>query len=570
MSGRVTLGGCGESKVNSMFATTDQVRSNRAAVRHARSGGFTLVEMMVATGLVVLIMSLFAQIFGTAVGTISEQRGMANNDQKARIVSELLRNDLRFMTYKQSGRLGMAAGIVPFVPGDDPAVWDFEAQKGYFYLSENDPEDGSDDVLQFTVELKGRNADDFFYGKAAGLEDAGQNQPVNDGGSTVSPGKSRCAEVSYFLRHGTLYRRVLLLRDPPEQNPAWTEQPVDNGMGEPLYGDGNENYVPAGQSFWSVFDYSASRFYPASGNSHLWFNGKSSLDNSGATSPPTSIALPWYRFGHLNSVGNTNHGQPVEFARIRTAAGHSQYFFGRFTQAETSSPAMQYPGVEGGWGNSLPNRSNVDSGDSEIDDEGNFKAFKVNDKLGDRFGEDVLLTNVEAFDVEVWDPELKIFVQLGRKETTADIDSGNVSAFGDHSGAFTNPAYGPKNADNVIFDTWHPNAEVGGDTDPPMLPLLQSDPQPWAATTYSVGASVSIPSVPSGSWVYKVISGSGTSVDDPNDGTPELNEIVVDNGITWQCVDNRVGLRAIRVTVRYLDPQTQMPRQVTVLHSFAK
>ena len=67
---------------------------------HHHAPGFTLVEMLVATALVALIMVLFAEIFSQAVGTMSAQRALANNDQKARTFSDTLRNELQRLTVR--------------------------------------------------------------------------------------------------------------------------------------------------------------------------------------------------------------------------------------------------------------------------------------------------------------------------------------------------------------------------------------------------------------------------------------------------------------------------------------
>ncbi len=93
--------------------------------------GFTLVEMLVATALVLLIMLLFASIYGAAVGTITEQRGLANVDSKARTIDSLIRRDLEKMTFRQLTTAG-TKGIVPLAPGDevDPRqVFDHEVRR---------------------------------------------------------------------------------------------------------------------------------------------------------------------------------------------------------------------------------------------------------------------------------------------------------------------------------------------------------------------------------------------------------------------------------------------------------
>ena len=66
-----------------------------------RRGGFTLVEMLVSVALVLLIMTLFAQAFGIAAGSIKKQRGLAENDQRARSMVTILLGDLKKRTFRQ-------------------------------------------------------------------------------------------------------------------------------------------------------------------------------------------------------------------------------------------------------------------------------------------------------------------------------------------------------------------------------------------------------------------------------------------------------------------------------------
>src|SRR4029077_12961807 len=62
------------------------------------SAGFTLVEMLVAVAVVVVMMTLFATIFGMATSTMGKQKGLAENDQRVRLVIAMLRNDLNGTT----------------------------------------------------------------------------------------------------------------------------------------------------------------------------------------------------------------------------------------------------------------------------------------------------------------------------------------------------------------------------------------------------------------------------------------------------------------------------------------
>ena len=272
----------------------------------ASRGGFTLIEMLVSSALVTIIMLLFSQVFSLAASSITDQRSLARNAQQARAVSQVLRSDLEFRTYRQAsdarpldansvmGAYNAAVesttpstatferhaaqsafqvdptGIVPLAPGDTVD----KRQAGYFYVSENDPFDDTDDVVQFTIQIddlsKVEEGLETFYGgqseplpfpgggdgvpdlagddssfasaPAAPFDFGGYNagpatnQPDNDDGFGPSATlavpngylpagphvysnnltRSRAAEVAYFLRGSNLYRRTAMLRNGPD------------------------------------------------------------------------------------------------------------------------------------------------------------------------------------------------------------------------------------------------------------------------------------------------------------------------------------------------------------------
>jgi Type II secretory pathway, pseudopilin PulG len=557
------------------------------APRCHRHSGFTLVEMLVATGLVVLIMSLFAQIYSTAITSITQQRGMGNNDQKARILTQILHNDLSRMTYKQAyvGGVATVPGIVPLAPGDagtdgESGVLDQQNQRGYFYFSENDPWNSSDDVLQFTAEVSGDNltVEDLFIGKVATINSPPIDEPATDGVSQDF-GQSRFAEISYFLRNGNLYRRVLLLRDMP--NPSDHEQPRTDETTR-IFGLDNENWP----GFWRDFDFSATRVFDDlnDGNmnslvSSLWFHGKNSLNNTNEDiNYQLPLGLPWNRFGHLNDQRPTaiHHGHPREYLNP-----DEDRFIGRFTHQETSSPGMLYPGNE-----DFASFNRGFSGTYDYDNDG---LTGLTD--GDRMGEDILLTNVESFDVEVWDSheQLMRFVQLGHDERDGD---GNIIGHFAQSSDYQNPNYGPRATGNNIFDTWHPQATFGNMANPPQMPPFRplrvnfdaNDPNnEWKADNdYVIGDRIRHPDLTDGSnysnsWYLEVVrttTGKNPGRSSDPDGAL-LGGIVPgeerqDNELVWRCFENRIGLRAIRITIRYIDQQTRIPRQVTVVHSFVR
>lgn len=135
-----------------------------AAPRRAQAG-FTLVEMMVAVTLVLLMMTMFAQIFQMATGALSKQKGIAENDQRERMLSTILRGDLEKRTFRD---------VFPFAANEDTRQLGHSLSRraGYVEIDEGDPLRDDDDVLCFTaqVNIKLQNRDNTpFTGKATAL-----------------------------------------------------------------------------------------------------------------------------------------------------------------------------------------------------------------------------------------------------------------------------------------------------------------------------------------------------------------------------------------------------------------
>ena len=463
-------------------------------------GGFTLIEMLVATTLVVLMMLLFAQIYAAAIRTLNVQQALARNDQRARSVDQVLRSDLLRGSFRQ---IPGSRGIVPLVNGDVVHT----TQKGYFYLSENDQSNPLDDVLQFTMLVSPdcREHDQTpFYGRCVGVppgpdsEDAYISYPnslvnhpdADDGIPENDVGLSRGAEVSYFVRGGNLYRRVLLLRDPQLGIVQYGNQPVDDLGNFPidfnldgtldvfneLAKTNNPADMPtnADGNFYQRYDYAAYGDAPPPDGTAalvrgagLRFLGVSSLDNYGTEgSPSVSLGMSQYRFGfHQGGLlgTGTGFGQPIEYA--------NGVFFGRMTHAETSSPFCVWPSSSNYYVNgslvaqhvnypnpiTSPGASLVyNTATNQLTADGNLLYGTT------RINEDLLLNNVESFDVEVWDPNLDAFVQLGAGTGAAAF---NESARATYPPTALPPyvpeapSYGPNRAtpdDNWVFDTGHP------------------------------------------------------------------------------------------------------------------
>ena len=127
-----------------MYSVISEHNAHHDQLANRRSG-FTLVEMLISVALVLLMMTLFAQVFELASESITLQQALAENDQQLRTCVTIMRADLRKRSFRD---------VVPFreAQGSAGSLSPYFQRKGYFYISTNDPNSPRDTVLQFTVQ----------------------------------------------------------------------------------------------------------------------------------------------------------------------------------------------------------------------------------------------------------------------------------------------------------------------------------------------------------------------------------------------------------------------------------
>ena len=550
--------------------------------------GFTLVEMLVSTALVMLMMVLFAQIYAAAVGTIREQEGISKNDQKARAISIVLENDLRNRTYReiprqQTARRVSAVGLVPLARNVPVSP----SQAGYFSYAENDHGNDSDDVLALTV-FAGEGERFVGVCPSGGSTTAPNHPDCDDGIPGNSRTASRAAEIVYFLRGGNLYRRVNLLRDP-------LTIPV-NGANVRLPCQPSTLASGNGPLIWTTkppyWDTTSSLAWANANTTYFCVLGIESLSNAaGPANLP--IGLPQNRFGF-----NGNTIPVLEYNNFGGSRGWE--FIGRPTLAETATEDLNRNG----------------SLDAMEDTNGNGK-------LDSRAGEDLLLTNVVAFDIKVWEPQDAEendqpdfanndgfggrWVDIGHSrsggifgianrqnssygmaplEYTEDVNGNgaldpgedlNSNMMLDQDDANGNSIIEPILDLNRVFDSWHPTRTdkapyapqkvqptTAMDTAPGMSASVTADASDWTLST------IYFPRGSAGdhSFGYRALMTGVTGGIVPTSWPRSPGYTFVDGNVTWECFDNRIGLTAMRITIRYLDPGSETPRQVTLDHSF--
>lgn len=597
--------------------------SNRKTTRLA----FTLVEMLVAVALVLLMMSLFAEVFSLATSTMSRQKGLSENDQRARMVATLLGSDFRKRSFRD---------VVPFVSGMTVMSPNSSTKKkGYLEYSENDPTNDADDVLRLTIDTTqtqqdiGRDLeldnnqevdvarDDFLlYGHTVeigpgGVED-NPNQPEGDDGIFSGPfksnnaGQSTAAEVVWFLRGGNLYRRAMLIRSPYRSDlQAITKYDATTESDPPT----NVSIITGDYtSFWKDFDYSA--FYN-SARGRVQFHILNSLNNTptaaaddstdiGGLTVPISLGIPPLRFGYSPNVTGF---APVEFDQ-------SDAFIGSFTHEETSHQDFKHPGV--------PVTKLVDDPYTMPIQlqaaTNNIQQFSG----GSRIGEDLLLSNVVSFDIKIWDPgvgngpdqqpgfagkdddqdgTVDNLTERGATYSWTDgtlrgalSDDGSWVDLGhrDNRGFYfrssgkdngTGTTYGNR------FDTWHP---IGGLGDPPYLPAryvpagsqLATNCPSRSTPAWQVGGgphSAGDVILPSASnqmiqglrFAYLCVGSGLGGPTEPNWTTSEFQTTpeLIPGGATWMAVPNLIPVRALQIKIRYLDVSSGLLKDLTLVES---
>lgn len=199
--------------------------------RHARLArrGFTLVELMVATALVVLILTILAVAFGAATESLSRLRSMGNMATDLRGAQDKLRSDLEadhFITDDSPGTLRLSDLNYNLLPGDTsvrtPLGGFFRIESGTGSIYEGADADGvsstraTTHVIDFTAKRQGTSPDDLYVVPVnVGSPLLAYN--VTDTPLTGNQFVSKWARVRWFLANGqnvagvtvfTLYRGV--------------------------------------------------------------------------------------------------------------------------------------------------------------------------------------------------------------------------------------------------------------------------------------------------------------------------------------------------------------------------
>lgn len=355
--------------------------------------GFTLIEILVSTALTLILMGAVVTMFGSIGRSVNESRSTLEMADRLRTTAAILQRDLAGATVTmlpprriddgyleiKEGPIGDGAGMLP------PSSMAFNTDTG---LPDGTVID-NDDVLQLTTRSVGQP----FVGKVnTGLVPSGSIQ-------------SSVAEVSWFVRGRTLYRRVLLVA--PLLNDPTTGQMAEKNDG-----------------FYARNDVSVRR------------NAAGGV----VANTLADLTRRENRFGHIalqfpyDSRGLGQLGLPL----LQECASPNWILTG----LTAPTKAIDY------WGS-----------DPYPKDSGCVPEIGVMAAFSDftRVAEDVILTNVIGFDIKVYEPNLGGYVDLGWQGAAFDPTVATGIYF-NHLGdprsglAATGSAGTPTSA--RIYDTW--------------------------------------------------------------------------------------------------------------------
>jgi type II secretory pathway component PulJ len=471
----------------------------------SRPAAYTLVELLVATSLTLLIMAGVVSLFASVTDAISRGQAMMETSDRLRATVHRLQLDLKYVTATMTPPLDPRQGLGYFeiVEGPGPHGITGEGMKPVNSEggSATDTTVGDvDDILMFTT----RSYGEPFLGRWG-------NQTH----------QSQLAEVAWFLRGTTLYRRMLLVVP--------------------------DRIVPTIPGFYGQYDVSVRQ------------EGGSSEQRLG-WGPARLIT---------NSLGDLTNRQN-RFAHQPYAWPYDVRFFGQLglpTLRECSHPSWPFP-----LNNVNPEDvvlprgappTPVQAADlwihphpwPEVDAEtGTLLAY-----LGPRIADDVILTHVLSFDVKLFDPQAPVLAGAGGA-TLLPGDPGYRAAFASWRqsgrppvslGAYVDLFYlRGMNRGNFASSFSGPGKGVLG------LLALAGD-----AAVYDTWSTS-----------YEADGADQGRIPGPDEGTDGLDNDnrggVDDSGEQEAPPPYAVSLRGIQVIIRVYEPDSRQIRELTVVQDF--
>jgi prepilin-type N-terminal cleavage/methylation domain-containing protein len=540
--------------------------------------GFTLIEVLVATVLSLIIMAAVVTVFASITTSISQSRSTLEMTDRLRTTASQLKRDLEGVTVTMlpPRRPETNEGYFEYIEGPVGPVFTPELPRTFYisatttgtypyaydidrpysttqpYAADTTIGD-NDDILMFTTQAKDRP----FVGKF--------------GTSTV---ESWVAEVAWFVRGRTLYRRVLLVA-PSANLSNLTSYGVPKTVVQGTTSQG------VGSGYYAYCDVSAHVATTTAGNLGVIPNSLGDLTKRE------------FRFAHPYSPSSTAGYYAFPFdARIwgqfglptlrETAAINSTtpYMLGSALPAGSAPPlfmARDYATNPYPW--------------STVDPITGTQAI-YNDPTVTRLTDDVVMTNVVGFDVKAWDPGAPVLqynnmilmpgdpyytTALSSTSATIVYYGAYVDLGWDPNYASTTASYASKRASGAplpYFDHWgcgyvtgHNTSSVKMNTYLNQSGLLGNNNASNSATAY---AGARVYDTYSLHYEYDGITENGASGTDigTNGADDDGLNGADDPAESETCPPYPVPLRGIQIKIRSINPESGQVREVTVVQEF--
>ncbi len=536
----------------------------RRAYRCAPRRGMTLVEMLVAMALSLIIILAVTQVFRLVGDNVLASRAVTEMAGQLRATSDQLRLDLDNLT-------------VPVRPWNDATTGEgyFELYEGPFwdlglgplaagappiprdrpFFSETSVGD-FDDVLMFTA----RSDDEPFLGQVLGAIVNGvlNYDPANPVRTVVS---SKVAEIAWFTRWDdwdgngqpspsevTLHRRVFLVLP-------------DLDLSDPDV----QALLPG--RFFHGFDVSV-RYQPNGAG------GFTKVANSLQT-----LSLRQYRTAHFVAGAFPVNGGPLI----------QQPFPYQLTRVLLAPQGtVMTPGVDGGWGvnDDVSEAGMFGSDDLARPIESVFTGQAWATTLGESYGSDVILSQLLAFDVKVFDPGVTVQQSVAAPPQPSTPPTPEAVLPGD-PGYRLNPPSGTQVGQGGYVDLFYSRYVPGAFPAPSPTPAsiasvfaglpqarsgMRQFPSP-SQPIWGIPAPFAHPAVYD-TWTlfyeHDGVDQDGIGgIDQGTNGADDDNVNGVDDvGERETSPPYPVPLRSIQVRIRIIDPNSRQVRQVTVTSNF--
>lgn len=529
----------------------------------ARSA-YTLVEILVSTALTLMLLMAVVQIFGSVSESIANSRAALEMADQLRAAQMTLQRDLEGVTATMSPprRPESGEGYFEYTEGPiGPAMSIDDVAKNTQTPSGTDESDSTvgdiDDIVAFTT----RTRSSPFVGRVV-IRDAAGNR--------IDSAESQEAEVIWFLRGRTLYRRVLLVL------PNFDADLATNGTQLQLDTSGTWPYTAIatpGAGFYRDYDISVRN---SDGGGALAANSLSDLTK------------PENRFAHRITAGVPFH---PHFAYSGATTVRSAW-------ANLSMPTLCECSFAS-WvaGRRLPTLGTATTGTfdawlnphpSSLQDPatGALTAY-----MGPRIGEDVVLTNVIGFDVKAWDPTAPVLLVTPggsiQPYTLLPGDRGYMTKLRDYLNGASGVgvvSYGAYVDLNYLCRVQDPSLPGTVPANAALAPLNNSS-FGWAGNVRSPlrGANPIVSSSPSTAslrsavydtwsthYEYDGVDTDGTlGIDQGTNGFDDNGDGVVDDANEQEAPPPyAASLRGIQVRIRVFDPASRQIREVTVVQDF--